>query len=97
MFKENLYKILGLPDFAPTDQIKKAYRGLALRHHPDRGGDSEMMKKINVAYQILSEKKAEYDARLRSGGRPAVIINYRYQYGDVTSNTTAYTWTFTSR
>ena len=97
MIKENLYKILGLPDFAPMEEIKKAYRRLVMKYHPDRGGDLEAMKKINAAYQILSEKKAEYDMRLRGGFRPTIIIHqYAYGWGDSTSNTTGFTWTFNS-
>jgi len=94
MLKENLYKILNLPDFASIEEIKKAYRALAMMHHPDRGGDLEIMKKINAAYHVLSDKKAEYDARLRGGGRSHVIINYHYQYGDATNSTTVFRWTF---
>ena len=95
MIKENLYKILGLPNFATVEDIKKAYRQLAMKHHPDRGGDEEIMKKINTAYQVLSEKKDAYDARLRGGRMPSVVI-YRYAggYGNTTNSTTTFTWTF---
>ena len=95
MIKENLYKILGLPKFASTDEIKKAYRKLAMECHPDRGGDEERMKKINVAYQILSEKKKEYDIRLK-GVAPAIIVRYYYAYGQQTeaTNATSFGWTF---
>lgn len=100
MIKENLYKILGLPNFTHASEIKKAYRMLVMKHHPDRGGDLEIMKKINMAYQILSEKKEEYDTRLRGGFMPKVIIQYRsYNQGffDATGNgTTGFTWTFQS-
>ena len=95
MIKENLYKILNLPDFASIVEIKKAYRILAMKHHPDRGGDEEAMKKINAAYQILSEKKAEYDAKLKGGFHPTIIIrHYAYGWQDTTNNTTTFTWTF---
>ena len=60
------YNILGLTKNASQDDIKKAYRKLALKHHPDKNfGDDRMFKKINEAYQILSnpiEKKA-YDEK----------------------------------
>jgi len=60
------YKILGVEKTATTDEIKKAYRKLALKYHPDRGGDSETAKKfneINEAYQVLSDsqKRSQYD------------------------------------
>ena len=60
---ESLYKILGVTKNATDQEIKKAYRKLALKHHPDRGGDPEKFKEINKANEILSdpEKKKTYD------------------------------------
>jgi len=57
------YKILNVSKNATNDEIKRQYKKLALKHHPDRGGDSEMFKKVSEAYQILSnpERKSEYD------------------------------------
>lgn len=57
------YKILGVDKKASPEEIKKAYRKLALQHHPDKGGDEAEFKKINEAYQILSDpqKRAQYD------------------------------------
>ena len=58
-----LYKILGIAKNATEKDIKKAYRKLALTHHPDRGGDEEKFKKISGAYEILKnkEKRKIYD------------------------------------
>jgi curved DNA-binding protein CbpA len=63
---ENYYQILGLPDFASIEEVKKAFRELAKKHHPDRGGDPEKFKKILKAYKILSdkEKKKQFDEYL---------------------------------
>lgn len=63
------YQTLGLKPDATVDQIKKAYRSLAMKHHPDRGGDQAKFKDISVAYETLSDpqKKSEYD-QMRSGG-----------------------------
>ena len=98
MIRESLYKILGLQNFASPEEIKKAYRKLALMHHPDRGGDQERMKLINAAYDILSKRKDEYDMRLRQAGRPAVVIvRTYYGGGTVATDTTAtgtWGWTF---
>ena len=43
------YKVLGVSEKASGDEIKKAFRKLSLKHHPDRGGDSDVFKKINEA------------------------------------------------
>lgn len=63
MEEENYYEILNISKNSSQEEIKKQYRILALKYHPDKNGDSEMFKKINKAYQILSdpEKKMEYD------------------------------------
>lgn len=52
-----LYKILGLPLGSNKPTIKKAYRKLAQKHHPDHGGSEELFKHITVAYEILSGKR----------------------------------------
>ena len=67
------YKILGVERTATKVEIKKAYRKLAMKYHPDRNpGDKEaeeMFKKINEAYQVLSddEKRAIYDKYGKEG------------------------------
>src|SRR3989344_3234552 len=58
------YKKLGVEKSANGEEIKKAYRRLAHKHHPDKsGGDDKAFKEINEAYQVLSnaEKRAQYD------------------------------------
>jgi DnaJ-class molecular chaperone len=51
------YSTLGVSRSASADEIKKAYRGLAMKHHPDRGGDANKFKEIEEAYRILSDPK----------------------------------------
>jgi DnaJ-class molecular chaperone len=58
------YEILGISRNASEEEIKKAYRKLAHKYHPDKkGGDELKFKEINEAYQILSDphKKSQYD------------------------------------
>ncbi|MSO14182.1 molecular chaperone DnaJ [Rickettsiales endosymbiont of Trichoplax sp. H2] len=67
MAEKNYYKILGVNKDASADDIKKAFRKLALKHHPDKNqGNKESEKKfkeINEAYEILKDdqKRAAYD------------------------------------
>jgi len=60
---EDYYKILGVSREASQPEIKKAFRRLAHKHHPDKGGDDKQFHKINEAYQVLSDKqkKNQYD------------------------------------
>ena len=58
-----MYDVLGVPKDASPEDIKKAYRKLALKHHPDRGGDPEQFKKLQEAYEVLSDpqKRQNFD------------------------------------
>ncbi|MCX7049232.1 MAG: J domain-containing protein [Candidatus Sumerlaeota bacterium] len=73
MMERDLYKLLGLGATASAEEIKKSFRRLARRYHPDRTkGDKraeEKFKEISQAYEILGDekKRKEYDA-LRRGG-----------------------------
>ena len=57
------YDVLGLTRDATADDVKKAYRKLAREHHPDKGGDPEKFKKVQEAYEVLSdpEKRQNFD------------------------------------
>jgi len=58
-----LYETLGISKDADEKTIKKSYRKLAAKHHPDKGGDADKFKEISAAYEILSDKenRAKYD------------------------------------
>lgn len=66
------YQILGVPRTASPDEIKKAYKKLAMKHHPDRGGDTAKFQEISLAYDVLSDpqKKAQYDSPPQQGWNP---------------------------
>ena len=51
--EKDYYSILGVGETASQDEIERRFKRLALRHHPDRGGDAEEMKAINEAYRVL--------------------------------------------
>ena len=59
----NPYTELDVSITASTEEIKQRYRTLAQMHHPDKGGDEEMFKRIKLAYEILSDpvRRKQYD------------------------------------
>jgi molecular chaperone DnaJ len=65
MSAESYYNILGVSETATQDEIKKAYRKKAVEHHPDKGGDEKLFKKIAEAYDTVGDdnKRRQYDAQ----------------------------------
>lgn len=63
MAKRDYYEILNLAKDASDDEIKKAFRKVAIEHHPDRGGDEAKFKEANEAYEVLKDpaKRQRYD------------------------------------
>jgi len=61
--KRDYYEVLGVGKSASPDEIKKAFRRLAVQYHPDRGGDEAKFREINEAYEILKDdsKRKRYD------------------------------------
>jgi DnaJ-class molecular chaperone len=83
------YSTLGLNKGANAEEIKKAYRGLAMKHHPDRGGDSAQFQKIQEAYATLSDdqKRQEYDfSQQNPGGHQFHFHTGNNPFNDVFGN-----------
>lgn len=92
MSETDYYKILGVDKNASESEIKKAYRKLAMKYHPDRTkGDKsaeEMFKKISEAYAVLSDKdkRKQYDTFGASGFRQRYSqedIFRSFNFGDI--------------
>jgi molecular chaperone DnaJ len=76
MSKRDYYEVLGIAKNASDDEIKKAYRKLAMKHHPDRNAGNkeaeEKFKEAKEAYEVLSDadKRAAYDQFGHEGVNP---------------------------
>jgi DnaJ-class molecular chaperone len=81
------YSILGVPKGTSEDEIKKAYRKLAMQHHPDRGGDATQFQKIQEAYATLgdTQKRHEYDHPQPQGGGFQFHFNSGDPFADIFS------------
>lgn len=83
------YSTLGLQRGASPDEIKKAYRSMAMKHHPDRGGDEKKFKEVEEAYRTLSDpqKKQMYDMGVdpnrQQGGFNQGPFEFHFGSGDI--------------
>jgi len=77
------YKVLGVERDTSQDAVKKAYRKLARKLHPDRGGDPEKLKRVNAAYHVVGDakKRSLYDEfgteAFRPGFNPEAARSFR--------------------
>ncbi len=88
MSKRDYYEVLGIAKGASDDEIKKAFRKLAMKHHPDRNqGDKaseERFKEVKEAYEVLSDgnKRAAYDQYGHAGVNPSMAGAGGAGFGD---------------
>ena len=105
---EDLYKILNVEKNASAEEIKKAYRNLAFKFHPDRNpGDKsaeENFKKINEAYSVLGDeiKRRQYDQYNMNGFSENFQQNGGFYQGDpfadfFNNRNYQYTYTYSSK
>jgi len=82
MAKTDYYEVLGVEKKASEGDIKKAYRKLTMKHHPDKGGDDKKFHEIQEAYEVLSnkQKRQEYDQFGFAG--PQQQGGFRYSSGN---------------
>ncbi|MCK4501344.1 DnaJ domain-containing protein, partial [Candidatus Babeliales bacterium] len=92
MTKRDYYEILGVSKSAPKDEIKKAYRKLALKYHPDKNPDNkeaeDKFKEAAEAYEVLSNetKRQKYDQYGHSGMQGGTDYHEYSDFGDIFSN-----------
>jgi len=98
VMERNHYEVLEVKQDDTLKDIKKAYRRLAVLHHPDRNlgnkeGATVRFREVNEAYQVLSDDalRKEYDASLRRGGANS------FSGGSGHDGANNYNWTYQSR
>ena len=92
---KDLYKILDVDKSSTSNDIKRAYKKMAFKHHPDKGGTEEKFKEISEAYEILSDdtKRKRYDLggydsvqQSDGGGNPMDMFNNLFGGGGMMFN-----------
>lgn len=92
MSKRDYYDILGVSKSASVDEIKKAYRKMALKYHPDKNPDDtkaeEMFKEAAEAYEVLSneDKRSRYDQFGHAGMRGSGMGGSHMSMDDIFSH-----------
>lgn len=76
---KDYFNTLGINESASAEEIKKAYKKLAMKHHPDRGGDQSKFQEIQEAYDVLTDqtKRAQWEQQKHFGGQE----NFGFSFG----------------
>ena len=88
----DFYARINVPECSDKLTIKASYRKLALQHHPDRGGSTVLMQRINEAYDVLMKNKEAYDELLRRIKNPPVMV-FEFSFGNDWGNFHGWTQT----
>ena len=80
---KNYYEVLNLAKDCTSEQIKKSYYKLSMKHHPDKGGDPAIFNQINEAYEVLydAEKRDSWDKKSKFGANYNELyelLNYEF-------------------
>ena len=90
---KDLYKILNIDKSSTTNDIKRAYKKMAFKHHPDIGGTEENFKEISEAYEILGDEKRRnlYDktgsVENNSASFEDMVQHFKSMFGEITTTT----------
>ena len=79
---KDYYKVLGLPNGSSKDKVKKAYRKLAMKYHPDRNISSDAQRifiKINEAYAYLTDDQQEVDSSFNTNAKKAKYTKQQHE------------------
>ena len=81
----DLYERLEVSNGASADEIKKAYMKMARKHHPDKGGDAELFKHVQEAYEVLSDdvRRQVYDATGSVNGQQQQPHHQNFPFPDI--------------
>lgn len=86
---KNYYDILGVSKTATQDEIRKSYRNLCKKYHPDKNkGDDTKIKEVNEAYAVIGdeEKRKEYDTQNSMGGFGSKFSGFNFNFRNLASD-----------